>query len=110
MQYLTYLLGLLLALLGFQATLTTAFPFHDVARFIVSTDIGYPTDGFNIISVPSSGQVLTVGQTINILWFPTPEYKNQTVTIILLQGDNSSALTLGKNVAGMSSCLTLSGL
>lgn len=110
MQFLTYLLSFLLVLFVDQATPTAAFPFHDVAHPLAFADAGRPTDGFDAISIPTEGQVLSVGETIDITWFPTPEYNNQTMTIILMQGNNSSTLQLGKNVACMLSPLTLGKL
>ncbi|RDW74001.1 hypothetical protein BP5796_07443 [Coleophoma crateriformis] len=53
------------------------------------------TAGFDAISKPTSGQILTAGSPFQIVWAPTAE---GTITITLLQGATASTLQLGQTV------------
>lgn len=57
------------------------------------------TEGFDSMTIPTKGQVLSAGQTLDITW----EYESQydgTVTIELLQGASQSTLQIGDTIAG----------
>lgn len=58
-----------------------------------------PTAGFDAIVVPTAGQTLTPGGSLDITW--QPNGVKGTITIHLLQGAASNLLEDGGVVAGM---------
>jgi hypothetical protein len=60
------------------------------------------TSGFDAITKPTSGEVLTVGSTYQVTWDYNSQYDG-TISIALLEGDTATTLELGDTVASMSS-------
>lgn len=58
-----------------------------------------PTAGFDAISKPTEGQVLTAGEPFEIEWMPNG--LAGTVSIKLIQGAAANALMTGPTVASM---------
>lgn len=56
-------------------------------------------EGFDSITVPTDGQVLNAGETLDITWEYTSKYDGK-VTIALLQGASQGTLQVGETIAG----------
>jgi hypothetical protein len=72
-----------------------------------TTSVLAQTAGFNVISAPTSGDVLVPGTTYTIKW--TPSEPAGPVTLILLQGLTNTTLQIGNTIAGMAALLASSG-
>lgn len=66
--------------------------------FLVAS-VAAQTTGFDAIVSPTEGEVVTVGQTLNIKWDSTVD---APITITLLQGASQSTLQLGDAIASKS--------
>lgn len=59
------------------------------------------TDGFDAITKPTSGEVLTAGSTFQVTWDYDAQYDG-TISITILEGKTAATLELGDIVASMS--------
>ncbi|CAK7205640.1 hypothetical protein SEUCBS139899_008419 [Sporothrix eucalyptigena] len=50
------------------------------------------TANFDVISKPTEGTVVPAGETYTIVWAPTADYNNDTITLTLLGGATSKTL------------------
>ena len=58
------------------------------------------TAGFDEITSPTQDQILPAGSSVDIVWTSSTQYAG-TITITLLQGSTSSALSVGNVIAGL---------
>lgn len=58
----------------------------------LATAVLAQTDNFDVISKPTDGSVVPAGETYTIVWAPTAEYNNDTITLTLLGGATSKTL------------------
>lgn len=63
-----------------------------LAALVVSVIAGGPTEHFDVLRKPETGQVIPAGTTFQIVWDPSPEYKDQTVSLRLLGGKTPETL------------------
>lgn len=59
------------------------------------------TSGFDAVTKPTSGEVLTAGSTYQVTWDYNSQYDG-TISITLLQGDTDTTLEVGDTVASKS--------
>ncbi|CAK7220010.1 hypothetical protein SCUCBS95973_004011 [Sporothrix curviconia] len=67
-------------------------------RFTAATLVAFAsavlaqTANFDVISQPTEGSVVPAGETYTIVWAPTADYNNDTITLTLLGGATSKTL------------------
>ena len=67
-------------------------------RFTAATIVAFAsavlaqTAYFDVITQPTEGSVVPAGETYTIVWSPTADYNNDTITLTLLGGATSTTL------------------
>jgi hypothetical protein len=71
-----------------------------ILAFVSSAFAGNPTDGFDVMSVPSiTVDTVTAGSSYTIKWASTSQYPG-TITLSLMQGASTGTLVVASNIQG----------